>query len=194
MANSLFPAFVRIDYTSAYGVHSMTVPSVPVQNAGGADDPWYFTLRGAELPVQVQIAVPDFVDVIKIYFPNTVVFQAYTLFTKADADAAPQPRESKTLNIAGTNGGATWSKAVQQTWTWRTDEFGLFKLVFLDVASNNNFNRVAAIVGGTADVDLHAYVTAPETWIAGRDGGRPNTFLQMAATLNEKLRRSYRMN
>jgi len=41
--------------------------------------------------------------------------------------------------------------------------------------------------------DIRDYVTADATWIASRGGGRPNTFLQVSITLNEKLRRAYNM-
>lgn len=192
--NSLFPAFVRIDYTSAYGPHSMTIPAVPVEPTTVGGSIYQFILRGAALPAQVDSAVEDFVDVIKGYFPATVTFIAYTLFTMADPEATPTPVESGQLNIAGTAGGTTWSKAVQNTITWRTDEFGIFKLVLLDSISNNNFDKITAPAeGGTLEA-ISDYVTADVTWIAGRDGGRPNVFLQQATTLNEKLRRSYRMN
>lgn len=194
MENSLSPAFVRIDYTSAWGPHSMTIPSVDVEPTTIGGSIYQFILRGAALPAQVDSAVEDFVDVIKTFFEPTTTFVSYTLFTQAGVDATPVPVEAGNLNVVGTGGATTWDKAVQWTITWRTDAFGIFKLVFLDSLSNNDFNPIRTVVGDAALVALDDYITADVTWVAGRDGGRPNTFLQVAKTLNEKLRRAYRMN
>lgn len=192
--NSLFPAFVRIDYSTAYGVHSMTLPTVDVEPTTPGGNIYQFILRGAALPAQVDSAVEDFVNTIKVFWPSSTVFNSYTLFTMADPEATPQPVESNILNIAGTNAVTSYSKAVQYTWTWRTDEFGIFKLVFLDCPSANTFEKITSLAPASADEAVSNYVTADVTFLAGRDGGRPNTFLQIAKTLNEKLRRSYRMN
>lgn len=194
MQNSLSPAFVRIDYTSIYGPHSMTVPSVEVEPTTIGGDVYQFILPPPLLPTTVQGAVIDFVNVIKPFFIPSTVFNGYTLFTQADETATPVPVETNSLNIVGTGGATTWEKAVQFTLTWRTTAFGVFKLVFLDSVSNNDFDKIT-----DADTDIgldpvNEYVTASVSWLRGRDGGRPKTFLQAAKTLNEKLRRSYRMN
>lgn len=193
-SNSLSPAFTRINYISQWGPHSMTIPTVPynppdVGNATGA-----FVLRGAALPTDAADAIVDFVTLLLPFYEPTTTFLDYIIFTQADADATPLPQFSDTLGLAGTGGSTTWDKAVQFTWTWRTDEFGLFKLVMLDCISNNNFDKITNLTGLSAEEALHEYVTADVSFLAGRDGGRPNTFLQIAKTLNEKLRRSYRMN
>jgi len=193
-ANSLYPAFVRIDYTSIYGPHSMTIPSVPVIAAVGGGAPYVFDLRGAAIDVPVSTSVEDFVDVIKPFFIASTIFNSYTLFTMADPEATPVPVQGGALNIAGTGGDTTWEKAVQWTITWRTDSFGIFKLVLLDAVSNNNFDKITDADSDVGLDPVNEYVTADVTWIAGRDGGRPDVFLQAAKTLNEKLRRSYRMN
>lgn len=194
MENSLYPAFVRIDYTSQWGPHSMTIPSVPVEPTTIGGSVYQFILRGAALPANVEGAVTDFVNLLKPKFEATTRFNAYTLFTMSAPDATPTPVESNILGIPGVAGGASWDKAVQATLTWRTDEFGIFKMVLLDCISNNSFDKLTDLSADPSVEDLSDYVTAGVTWVAGRDGGRPNTFLQMAVTLNEKLRRSYRMN
>jgi len=194
MQNSLSPAFVRIDYSSAYGVHSMTLPSVPIEPTTIGGSIYQFVLRGAALPAQVEGAVNDFVDVVKLFFPSTVNFKSYTLYSQPEPEDTPQPVEANILNIAGAGTGTSWSKAVQNTITYRTDEFGIFKLVLLDCFSYNIFDKTDVLVPDDGLDLLTDYVTADVTWLAGRDGGRPNVFLQSAVTLNEKLRRSYRMN
>jgi hypothetical protein len=172
----------------------MTLPSVPVIAAVGGGAPYVFDLRGLEIDVPVAGAIEDFVDVIKAAYKTTYNFQSWTLFTMEDPEATPIPVQSGNLNIAGTNASTTWDKAVQQTLTWRTDAFGIFKLVLLDSVSDGSFDKVVDVEANPGIEAIHDYVTADETWLAGRDGGRPNVFLQNAKTLNEKLRRSYRMN
>lgn len=193
--NALSPAFVRINYASPYGGHVMTVPSVPyilpdVGNVSGQ-----FDLRGAALSTPAHDAVVAYVNVLKPFFNPGVVFSDYTIFTQADAAAVALPQYTDTLNIAGTTGlGATqWAKASQGTITFRTETFGIFKIVLLDAWTIgwDPFRSATATVQLGALVD---YVTDDVSWLSGRDGGRPKTFLQMSWTLNEHLRRAYNMN
>lgn len=192
--NSLFPAFVRIDSESRWGPHSMTIPSVPVIAAVGGGAPYVFDLRGLAIDVPVAGAIEDFVEVLKVNFNTDYHFLGWTLFTMEDPEATPVPVQSGALSVAGTAGDTSWDKAVQVTITWRTDAFGIFKVVMLDCESGNNFDKTTDVTANPNWEALNDYVTDPVTWVAGRDGGRPNVFLQSAVTLNEKLRRSYRMN
>lgn len=195
MANSLFPSFVRINYTSLYGAHVMTIPSVAIVGGINAPSLHDFDLRGAAISVEADAAVKAFVAILKKNFIGSTTFVDYTLFTMADENATPTPVYSAALGVVGTNGSAGWTKAVQETITWRTESFGLFKLVLLDCVSDNLFNKVTALGAvGTNLRDLSDYVTASVSWLSGRDGGRPAVFLQAAWTLNEKLRRAYKLN
>ena len=190
MQNSLYPAFFEINYVSAFGAHKMRCPTVPYVAENGAQ----YDLRGAASPVPTGTAIGDFVDKIKPFFLNTTTFIDYTLFNMSAPDAVPQPVKSGSLNVAGTlspDGKA--NKAVQMTTTFRTEGFGIFKLVFLDVPVVN-FERVVSIADWTEMQALVTYVTADVSFLSGRDGERPTTFLQVSKTLNERLRRSYRMN
>nr|CRY96386.1 hypothetical protein [uncultured prokaryote] len=194
MENSLSPAFVKIEYTSAYAPHVMTVPSVPLIAAVGDAAP-YFDLRGAEIDVSVVTAITDYVSVLKELFLASTVFNSATVFSQPSVGDAPVPVWSFPLGIVGTNGAATLSnKAVQATYSFRATDFTIFKAVLLDVPVGAANDKVTAWPDGSIQDNLVEYITAPETWIASRGGGRPNVFLQTAFTLNEKLRRSYRMN
>lgn len=193
MQNSLSPAFVKINYTSQYAPHVMTVPSVPLIAAAGEDAPPYFDLRGAEIDVSVVTGVTDFVNIIKPMFPPGTTFTDYTVFSQPGVGDIPVPVWSAALGIAGTAGSAADKKAIQNTFTFRATDFSLFKLVLLDVPNDLGFDRRATLAGSAPHVAMSNYVTAQATWIASRGGGRPKTFLQYSSTLNEKLRRSYKM-
>jgi hypothetical protein len=193
MENSLSPAFVKINYTSVYAPHSMIVPSVPLIGTIGGDT-WLFDLRGAEIDVEAGGAIEDFVNVLKTQFPTSTIFNDYTLYSQPGVGDTPVPVLSNALGIAGTDAASGGThKATQRTLTWRATDFTLFKQVWLDVNTFGEFDKVTDISGSPGLVAIDDYVTAPETWIASRGGGRPNTFLALTETLNEKLRRSYRM-
>lgn len=190
MKNSLYPAFFEINYVSAHGAHKLRCPTVPYTTSGALQ----YDLRGLAASVDTDTAIADFVTKVKPFFLSSTTFIDYTLFSMDEPEGVATPVKSGALNVVGTltpDGKA--NKAVQMTTTFRTDQFGIFKLVFLDVPVVN-FERVVSIADWADMQALVTYVTADVTFLAGRDGGRPNTFLQVSKTLNERLRRSYRMN
>lgn len=191
--NSLSPAFVKINYASAFGAHVQTLPSVPLIAGAYAPTGYAFVLRGLEVPVAVDDAVTDFVNLERAFFPSSVIFTDATVYSQPSPSDVPVPVASFPLGIAGTNAAVGWSKAVQLTLTFRASDFTLFKLVELDAESYNLFDKTT---DKTERPELEAivdYVTADASWLASRGGGKPSTFLQEAKTLNEKLRRSYNM-
>ena len=193
--NSVAPAFVKIDYISLYGAHVMTVPSVPILADALKASGFRLDLRGAEVDVDLAGAVADYVNVLKPFWPTSTTFTGFTAYTQSSPTVAPVPVYTGKLNIAGTITGEGISKAVQATWTFRADDFTISKLVMLDVPPpGSNFEKITSIGSSGAGHDLVAYWTSAATWVASRGGGRPNTFLQVAKTLNEKLRRAYGMN
>lgn len=192
MENSLSPAFVKINYQSIYAPHSMTIPSVPLIAAVGEAPP-YFDLRGLEIDVNADTAIRDFVNVIKTQFPVSTNFVDYVLYSQPGVGDTPLPVWSASLNIAGAGVDGDTHKATQRTFSWRATDFTLFKLVMLDVGVAGNYDKTTSLTGDPAKIAIDDYVTANETWIASRGGGRPSTFLSFTETLNEKLRRSYRM-
>lgn len=188
--NALSPAFVKINYRSFYAPHSMIVPSVPIATGAGIPN---FTLRGAELPIQVPVAVTDFINALKGFFQTNTTFVDFIAYTQDGAGGIPVPVWSAPLNIVGTAAPGNTGKATQRTWSWRADDYTLFKQVHLDVPMDGDYDKVTTLPPTGILHDFNAYVTADATWIASRGGGRPNVFLSYTETLNEKLRRSYRM-
>lgn len=193
MANSPAPAFVRINYVTLYAPHTMEVPSVPIVPNILSASGWDFSLRGAEIPVDVGTAVRALVAKLKVFHKSTTVFTDYIAYTQDDPDLPATPVLSEALGIAGTTALTGWAKAVEATWTFRTDSFGLSKIVMLDIPDEASYDKETDLSGSVIKDALMDYWVAAATWVAGRDGGRPATFLQISKTLNEKLRRAYRM-
>lgn len=190
MVNSLSPAFVQIQYHSAYAPHVMTLPTLewtPDADYG------LFATWGAGT-----IAADDMIEslILKMvpFFPSTVVFDSWTIYTMADVEAQAIPRAFKTNNEPGTNATPGQTKAVQATWTFKTSEGGISKVVMLDMGNNNSFERVTqATVGGDGQAFIDEWTADTNGW-SGRDNAQPVFFLQVAYTLNEKLRREYHLN
>ena len=193
MENSLSPAFVKIAYTSDYAPHEMTIPSVPLIAAVGEAPP-YFDLRGAEIDVSADTAINDFVTLLSHLFLPTTHFDGYTIYSQPGVGDVPAPVWSAGLTQVGDSGSSAPAKAMQQTMTFRATDFTLYKLVLLDAPTALGLDRVPSLAASPAYTAVKNYVIAAATWIASRGGGRPQTFLQMSSTLNEKLRRSYKMN
>lgn len=193
MENDIGPYFVKINYQSEYAPHSQSIPCVPLNNVGVLDTPPNFDLRGAEIDVNADTAIRDYVTLAKALFTPATVFANYTIYSKPGVGDSPVPIYSADLNIVGTSPFENPHKAWQQTLSFRADDFTLFKLVFLDAIPASGADKKTGTLADGAMNAVKNYAKALETWMASRGGGRPATFLSLTTTLNEKLRRSYRM-
>jgi hypothetical protein len=191
--NSPGPFFVRINYQSQYAPHSMEIPCLDAEQDIGDVSHWHFLHVGGDT-TDVTTDIKAFIDLVKVFFHAHVKFTDFVLFSQPDPAGVATPVFTDAIDKEGTNPDTSWDKAVQKTWSFRSNEFGQFKLVWLDCASFNNFDKVTSLTAGSADDVLRDYVVNNDSWLLARDGGQPKTFLQFAVTLNEKLRRSYRMN
>jgi hypothetical protein len=193
MANSLYPAFVRIEYHSAYAPHTMTIPTTqwtgPPTSAftSGEFDQWD---AGS---IEADVMIQALVDSLKAMFNNDVVFDGYTIYRIQALGLDPEPVYSAALSQVGTNISTAWHKAVQLTMVWRTAEFGIFKIVLMDAAGDGTFGRTGNFSAISPFSVLHNLVVDPDNGWSGRDNARPNQALQLSLTLNEKLRRAYRL-
>jgi len=138
--------------------------------------------------------IDDLITLMAEFYPTTVVFDSWTIYTRTGYPNPWQPRVQKNVAVAGTVAVPGLNQAMQATWTMKTAEFNILKIVMLDVAT---LNSVTKITSATASADQIAFLDAlkddAQAW-CGRDKGQPSFFLQIAFTLNEKLRREYKMN
>lgn len=191
MPNSPAPAFFRANYHSAFGIHTMQVPtrawsSDPLFPIAGVFEAW------DTASIDAQVMIEGFVDQLLPFYPNSVIFDNFLIFSQPTPDDDPLPVAGAVftgkIGSAGTPG---WTKAVQLTMSLRSTLFGIAKYVFLDAASGSNFDPIQ--VPDTPMSDLITYVTDETNAFSAQDNGRPNTFIKLTKTLNEKLRRAYRM-
>jgi hypothetical protein len=191
--NSLFPAFVKIDYHSVWGVHSMVIPTREWSPGAPEDDNGVFTdwLDASRSAVDM---ITDLVTAFAPFFLATTSFDIFTIYTLASAGAKPLPVSTGELGIDGTSVSTSWDKAVQKTLSFRSEDFGILKLVFLDCPSGNNFDRVNSFDADAASLAILDLLKDNDNGWSARDNSRPNAIIQQATTLNEALRKTYRMN
>jgi hypothetical protein len=191
---SLYPAFTRINYRTAYAPHSMTLPNYgwsPVSVGHtmgtylGADDVQYDALDVLEA-LSALLA--------EIFVPSTTIGEAI-IYTMAAPVGQAIPRVSHDLATPGVNTNTTWAEAVQLQFTFRTAEFNKFKLVMLDVPADDDFNKYTSLSGlNVAYQNLADFITDPAGSFCGRDRQKPTTLVSMIHDLNDGLRKRYRLS
>jgi hypothetical protein len=191
--NSLYPAFVKIDYHSEFGAHTMTLPTLAwndTPNVGGSGSFENWVAGDADADAMIL----GLITVLVPFWKADTTFDVYTIYTMDSPEASPTPVASKAIDEPGTSIQTAWSKAVQTTFTFRTSLFGIMKLVMLDAPSGGLFDKFTTFSASPEAEDIRDVFNDEDFGWAGRDGGRVNTLLQIAYTLNEKLRREYNMN
>lgn len=192
MANSIAPSAVRINYHSEFGVHSATIPALDWTPPSGGFDFGSF-LSWTAVARDADDMIKDLCLTLAAIVPATVNFDNYTIFTYADETADPVPVASNLIAQAGLEATPGWYKAVQTTISIRTTAFGLFKLVVLDSASNDDFDPIFGLAPSPALSAIVDQVRDQGNAWSGRDNGRPDVLISQTKTLNEALRRAYRM-
>jgi hypothetical protein len=190
--NSLFPAYVLIQYTTAYGTHFMTLPTLEWMDETSVGGAGRFAVWAGG-SVDADEMINNFVDAIAPFWKADTSFNLYTIYTLADAEATPLPRIAKALEQVGTNVTTSWSKAVETTFMMRTDLFGIRRLVFLDAPSGNNFDKISQFDTSPEALAILAELADDGNGWSARDNGKPILLTQITYTLNEKLRKEYGM-
>lgn len=187
----LFPSFVQINYHSPRGPHIATVPMK--QWSAGVDqgfvEDWVSTLTNADTMIQ------EFVDGYAFLFPDNTVFDYYTIFNYEDEESDPVPVAFNTLTQLGATavGSNIWV-AVQQTVTFQCEGGHILKIVGMDAIAGTQFLPVGPTVIAAALPDLVAALTSTVNGWASRAGSMPLFGKQIAYTINEKLRKQYKLN
>jgi hypothetical protein len=191
--NSLSPAFVRIFYSSVFGPHVQTIPTRAwTPPAGGFTHgsflDWTNTARDAADMIADMVAAEADTMI------TDSVFTSYLIFTQASATDDPILVDGAALSVFGGDATPGWYKAVETTYSLLDTSGSKAKLVLLDSATQNTFDAVAVITDLTAaqQAVMTEFTSTGNGW-SSRAGFRPSTFRRSTKTLNEKLRRAYRM-
>jgi hypothetical protein len=126
-------------------------------------------------------------------YPTNCMFDAYVVFTQATPTDPALPRTTNALGIAGTNAVASINEAIQRTLTFFDTGFNTAKIVMLDASSFDDFNKhFSGDLIGADDAIGVEFSSLANGW-SSRAGLRPSQLRHSTTTLNEKLRRSYRL-
>lgn len=189
MANFVGPYFVRINYHYVLGPHTMTIPTNVWSPDGGVGT--FADWSGGAVPADTMIG--DLVTKFLPFFDTNTTFDNWTIFKQLLPADEPVPEMTGIFTgQVGTNTDTKWSAAVEQIVTVRTTNFGIAKLDFLDADSTNNFNPVRTMDTKLTNLMVQ-WGDLLNGW-RGRDNGRPNSFLKMTTNLNQKLRKTYRLD
>lgn len=182
-------SFAKIQYATAFGVHSSTIPFRLVSTLGLGDPGTVESWNGD--PISPATMVETMIDKMAEVVPSTTTFNKYTLYKWNGDIEEYQPFYEAASGIAGSAVGLTGqAKAVQQTVSIKTLGFGLLKIVFLDRASGGVFGNV--FPDATMTEIVAEAVSLDNAW-CGRDQTRPAIFTNTSISLNKRLRRKYGM-
>jgi len=191
MVNSLYPAFVELDYITPFGAHTMTRPTLAWTGTPFVSIGTFATHAGGTIAANTMIAA--FMAACLPVLTDDSAFVAYRIKTMASPTApAILVWADSFTPIVGTSTAVGYAEAAQRTYSFYTTGAGQAKVVILDQPNNNSWGTVTSISGG-ADEDIETELTSNTNGWAGRDTQRPIAFKSLTHTLNEALRRAYRM-
>lgn len=189
----LDPAFVKLHYTSAYAPHVHIIPTlnwIPTSITGtlGSYVAWN------SVPIDAEVMIDNLIDKLRPFADPTTSYDLIEIFTKASPSDPNVLVATAARTLAGTSAAAGVRKAVQATFNFKTTGGAAFKLVFLDYPhGTGQFDKQPAIALSADAVALAAEITDVGNAWAGRDKTRPSTIISVTNTLNEALRKQYRM-
>jgi hypothetical protein len=190
MANSKYPAFVRILYKTPFAPHVQEVCTrawSPDAGTNGSFNSWN------DNPVDAATMINAFIAAEKEFYGAGTNFYGWEIWQYPDVDSAPLIVSTANIDVDGTSAAGAENKATQATWSFRTLAGGLFKVVNLDVEVTDFEKVLSASLSGDEAAFIAEIVDDDNAW-SGRDNSQPTLFRQIAYTMNEKLRRLYHQN
>lgn len=193
--HSLFPAFVKINYHSAFGAHAQIlsvrewnpVPLVPLNDLGS------FT-NWLGLPVDGEEMIDEYVLKLKEFYLASTVIDTATIYTM-DTETSPAiPRASMALGVPGVEVSTNWSKAVQHQYILRDTAYNMAKLILLDAPIGTSWDPVTTLTGSAEAAALVGVLTSSAWAFSSKANLQITTFQKITYKLNDKLRKEYNMD
>jgi hypothetical protein len=188
---SLRPYWGTINYHNGKAPHKMTLPFANWNPIASGHDQGTFDKWSAGT-IDSDDMIQGFISLLIPIFTNDTIFDSYTIYKQLTEDDIPEPVAANICTQVGTSVGAV-IPATMSTWSFRTAALHRCKLTFLDLPVPAGFAKTYPADLNADGLAIVAYYTDADNAFAGRDNSRPNTFISATATLNEKLRRAYRL-
>jgi hypothetical protein len=189
--NSLSPASLKIEYTSAFGAHSMTIPTLafnPVALTGGLGsyECWDLTTIDGEYMVN------ELVNALRPFHPSTNTFVQATAYTQATPTSPNIPRAAVALTQVGTAMSTNFSEAVSVTFNFKTEGNGDFKLVNLDCPYSDDWlHKILPADFNTEIFTVAGIIVDPARAWSGRDDQRVTILRNLSYDVNDRLQKAY---
>lgn len=150
-------------------------------------DPSTVTLETKDtVGVDMQTAVQAYIDEVVGFYDSGVSFIGYTLWKYTALSEVRTFITSDTLGDVGLSGGPS-RLAGQTTLSFRTQEGGIFKLVYLETIFTDD-NQISLGGWGNANaIAIVAMVTATNTWFLAKDTSYPISALRASFGENERV-------
>jgi hypothetical protein len=139
--------------------------------------------------------VSDLVNALKVFHPTTTEFTSFIVDTYADENAPARPQVEISFGAtAGTAGAGV--PASQAVFMFRTNGFGYLKINMLDCPVAGNFLPVVAFPTPAYDnaLALRDQIIDDANGWSGRDNTQPAFLKKITYSLNDKLRKQYRLD
>jgi hypothetical protein len=182
----LYPAFIKVNYHSLFGNHTMTIPTLPwsdTPNVGGAGSlpQWDSGM------IDVYDMMSTYVDLLGDIMPDTIMFDDFIVFKYDDPDGLPHPVAGKALGIPGLLSEDS-VRAASATLNFRTTSFHPFKVVLLDTVPAADFRDTLPADFSVGQQALVDFLLGNDHGIAGRDGNQPYQAISITYNINDKLK------
>lgn len=193
-ANSLYPGFAKIKYTSVLGEHFKIYPVAGFDEVIPGEDPILNRMIGST--VQFSDAIDAWVVLAKPMFGtsmNIVYAEAWQVPT---VGADPIFIYSHEIGELGSSGTATASM-LQVCMTYRTAAGGIFKDYYMDASGvfPVNTQDPYPYTAASREKNMSDYIiSALGSWIVGRDGSRAISPIKLTTKTNDALRKDRVLN
>lgn len=187
-ANSLFPGFVKIFYTTNGHQHIMTQPVDPYVGVGGAfglntgnPGPGYFPWTAG---------IDAFVAVLRPLIHSSSSINRAELWTLAAPGADPIYQDTHEIELAGTSATVPQPNS-QLVVSFRTTTGGLLRVYVMEGSNTVNQELFPPVWGNTIIANFVNYIASNTGYLKGRDGGQPKVGIRLLTKTNDALRKKY---
>jgi hypothetical protein len=145
-------------------------------------------------PVDAEAMIDAFITKAKVFQDPTTTYTLAEIYTKATPTSPSILEVAKSLAVVGTSAAGGIRKAVQATFNFKTTAGNPLKVIFLDYPhGSSQFDKQYPVSFSSAANDLVDEMRSTANAWAGRDKTRPAVAISVTNTLNEALRKQYRM-
>lgn len=182
---------VLLTYKTPFSTHIQALPTQEWNaGIGTAGKGGYLTWNGD--PRDADDMIKDLVDKFCKMYNDTTTYNHYVIQSRVTINDVWLPMAESNLTKDGTGTITGWEEAVQRTYMIRDTSIQSFsRLILLDAGTDNSFGKYTTLTSD--ETEIIAELTDPDNAWSSRQGYRPNAFKNLTITLNEKLRKEYKL-